>query len=93
MCFQLANRFGSTFRPVFSLENSSSWALRSLFWMGQGKLGRGARKQEMRQHILLPMHNKQAGEDFCTYLVRASEKMHYLLNALFVIFVFVLLDF
>ena len=84
MCFQLANRFGATFGPVVSLKSSSDWALRSLFWMGQGKLGRRARKQEnATSHTPPPAQpNKQVGMDFCAYLVRTSEKMQYLFFSL-----------
>ena len=43
---QLANRFGLTFGPVFPLKRSSGWALSGLFWMWQGKLGKGTRQYE-----------------------------------------------
>ena len=87
MCSQLANRFGATFGPVFSLKSSSDRTLRSLFRMGQGKLGRGTRKQK-NATTHTPAHaqpNKQVGMDFCTYLVHVREK-----NALFIIFVYLI---
>ena len=36
--FQVANRLGATFGPVFSFKISRAWALRSLLWMGQEQL-------------------------------------------------------
>ena len=56
---QLANRFGVTFGHVFPLKRSSNWALNGLFWMGQGKLGKGTRQYEKATPYSSPCQNEQ----------------------------------
>ena len=56
---QLANRFGVTFGPVFSLKRSSDWALSGLFWMGQEKLGKGTRQHEKATSYSSPCQIEQ----------------------------------
>ena len=61
--------------PRSKARVTGRWVVR----MGQGKLGRGAQKQENATTHTPPhaQSNEQVGMDFCTYLVRTSEKMHY----------------
>ena len=48
------------FGPVFPRKRSSDWALSGLFWMGQGKLGKGTRQYENRHHT--PPHVRMNNE-------------------------------
>ena len=95
--FQPANRFGATFGLAFSLKRSSGWALRSRFWMGQGKLGRGTLDNTRKRHHTPPhtselAPNKQLGLGFCntyvdirTWYVQRKKKTRSFLSVFYLI--------
>ena len=87
-----ARRFG----PVFPHKRSRDWVLRSLFWLGQGKLGRGTRQHEKAtSHSSLCQNDQQTSRwgYFCTYvrmiyLVRTNEKMLYFRSVFYFILMY-----